>query len=187
MIATMAVTISWKLTLICLIPMPLMAVLTNFYGKYLHKRFHKAQEAFSSLNDKVQESINGIKVIKSFGQEKEDVDDFRRLSDDIIVKNIEVAKIDSLYNPTISIVVAISFFLAISFGSRYVMTGELSLGDLISFTTYLGLLIWPMLAFGWLFNIVERGRASYDRVTKLLSDEEENHGGGSFRSSFTER
>jgi ATP-binding cassette, subfamily B, multidrug efflux pump len=169
-IITMAATISWKLTLICLIPMPFMAILTSWYGTHLHKRFHKAQEAFSAINDKTQESITGVKVIKTFGQEKEEIEAFRTQSEDVIVKNIAVAKVDSLYDPTISIIVGISFFLALSFGSRYVLSGEMSLGELISFTTYLGLLIWPMLAFGWLFNIVERGRASYDRVNALLNE-----------------
>lgn len=169
-IITMIATISWKLTLICMIPMPLMAILTSWYGTHLHKRFHYAQEAFSALNDKTQESISGIKVIKTFGQEQEDIADFKRKSDDVVAKNIAVARIDALYDPTISIIVGISFFLAIVFGSRMVLNGELTIGQLISFTTYLGLLIWPMLAFGWLFNIVERGRASYDRVMKLLQE-----------------
>lgn len=168
-IVAMATTISWKLTLICLIPLPLMAFLTNWYGTMLHREFHQAQEAFSSLNDKTQESITGIKVIKTFGQEKEDIEDFRKQSEDVVNKNVKVAKIDSLFDPTISIIVGISFFLSIAFGSRYVLNGELTIGQLISFTAYLSLLIWPMLAFGWLFNIVERGRASYDRVKTLLS------------------
>lgn len=181
-IITMATTISWKLTLISLIPMPIMAILTNYYGTLLHKRFSFAQEAFSSLNDKTQESITGIKVIKTFGQEKEDIESFRKQSDDVVKKNISVAKIDSLFDPTISIIVGISFFLAIVFGARYVVEGELTIGELVSFTTYLGLLIWPMLAFGWLFNIVERGRASYDRVSQLLKEQpdvKENEGASS--------
>ncbi|SFA72428.1 MULTISPECIES: ABC transporter transmembrane domain-containing protein [unclassified Bacillus (in: firmicutes)] len=172
-IIAMAATISWKLTLICLIPMPVMALLTSWYGSLLHKRFHKAQEAFSSLNDKTQESINGIKVIKTFGQEKEDIEDFRRQSQEVVEKNLSVAKIDSLFDPTISLIVGICFFLSISFGARFVLNGELTIGQLVSFTTYLGLLIWPMLAFGWLFNIVERGSASYDRVRALLSEKAE--------------
>ncbi|WP_251549231.1 ABC transporter transmembrane domain-containing protein [Neobacillus muris] len=172
-ILAMAFTISWKLTLICLIPMPLMAILTSWFGTMLHKSFYKAQEAFSSLNDKTQESIMGIKVIKTFGQEMEDIEDFRRQSDDVVQKNIVVAKIDSLYDPTISIIVGISYFLSIVFGAKYVLNGELTIGQLISFTTYLGLLIWPMLAFGWLFNIMERGSASYERVSALLKEEEE--------------
>ncbi|MDP4172040.1 MAG: ABC transporter transmembrane domain-containing protein [Bacillota bacterium] len=169
-VIAMAFTISWKLTLICLLPMPVMVILTSWYGNMLHKTFHKAQEAFSSLNDKTQESITGIKVIKTFGQEKEDIEDFRNQSEDVVQKNLVVTKIDSLFDPTISIIVGISFFLSIVFGSKYVLSGELTIGQLISFTAYLGLLIWPMLAFGWLFNIVERGRASYDRVSELLSE-----------------
>jgi ATP-binding cassette, subfamily B, multidrug efflux pump len=169
-ILAMAFTISWKLTLIALIPMPIMALLTNWYGTLLHKKFHKAQEAFSSLNDKTQESISGIKVIKTFGQEKEDIKDFESLSEDVVQKNISVAKIDSLFDPTISIIVGISFFLSLSFGAKFVIDDQLTIGQLVSFTSYLGLLIWPMLAFGWLFNIVERGRASYDRINELLNE-----------------
>ncbi|SCB92909.1 ATP-binding cassette, subfamily B [Fictibacillus enclensis] len=165
---TMAATISWKLTLISLLPLPVMAWSTSRYGSMLHERFHKAQEAFSEMNDKVQESISGARVIKAFGQEEQDVDAFKALSKDVVQKNISVAKVDALFDPTISLVVGVSFFLAVSYGSSLVINGELTIGQLVSFTSYLGLLIWPMLAFGWLFNIVERGRASYDRVTDLL-------------------
>lgn len=172
-LVTMAVTISWKLTLISLLPMPVMAIATSRYGTLLHERFLKAQEAFSSLNDKVQESVSGIKVIKAFGYEKEDVESFRQKSEEVVKENIAVAKIDALFDPTISLVVGVSFFLAIVFGAQMVLNGELTIGELVSFTTYLGLLIWPMLAFGWLFNIVERGRASYDRVRQLLEEKEE--------------
>lgn len=170
-IIAMATTISWKLTLISLIPLPLMAILTNMYGSMLHKRFHKAQEAFSSLNDKTQESVTGVKVIKTFGQEKEDIEDFRKLSEEVVEKNIAVSRIDALFDPTISLIIGISFFLSISFGAKFVLNDELTIGQLVSFTTYLGLLIWPMLAFGMLFNIIERGRASNDRVTALLREQ----------------
>jgi ATP-binding cassette subfamily B multidrug efflux pump len=162
-------TISWELTLIALIPMPFMALATSKYGSMLHHRFSKAQAAFSSLNDKVQESMSGIRVTKTFGYEEEDVESFRKESDHVVKKNIEVAKVDALFDPTISLIVGFSFFLSIVFGARYVVAGDITIGQLTSFTVYLGLLIWPMLAFGWLFNIVERGRASYDRVRSLLA------------------
>ncbi len=169
-IIAMATTISWKLTIISLLPMPFIAILTNYYGKKLHKRFRSAQEAFSSLNDKTQESITGIKVIKTFGQEKEEIESFREQSDDVVQKNIAVAKIDALYDPTINLAVGISFFLSIGIGAIFVSNGSMTIGELIAFNTYLGLLIWPMLAFGWLFNILERGSASYDRVNNLLNE-----------------
>ncbi|WP_216827890.1 ABC transporter transmembrane domain-containing protein [Alkalihalobacterium elongatum] len=169
-IITMAATISWKLTLICLIPMPFMALSTSYYGSLLHKRFAGAQAAFSELNDKVQESMTGIRVTKAFGHEEADVESFKKKSNHVVEKNVAVARVDALFDPTISLIVGISFFLAVVFGARYVIADEMTIGQLTSFTIYLGLLIWPMLAFGWLFNIVERGRASYGRVSSILSE-----------------
>lgn len=125
------------------------------------------------MNGKVQESINGIRVIKAFGYEQDDIESFRAQSEDVVAKNMAVARIDALFDPTISLLVGISFFLAVTFGAKMVLAGELTIGELVSFTAYLGLFIWPMLAFGWLFNIVERGRASYDRVRQLLAEKEE--------------
>ncbi|MEN1934185.1 ABC transporter transmembrane domain-containing protein [Paenibacillus sp. 102] len=168
-LVAMGFTISWKLTLLSLIPMPIVAISTNYYGTLLHRRFHKAQQAFSEINDKVQESMSGMKVIRSLGQEKEDLQAFRKKSEDVVHKNMLVARIDSLFDPTISLIVGFSFLIAVCYGSLLVVRGELTVGELITFTTYLGTLVWPMLAFGWLFNIMERGRASYDRVEKILS------------------
>lgn len=168
-IITMATTISWQLTLVSLLPMPIMAYITSRYGTLIHERFFKAQEAFSSLNDKVQENISGVRVIKAFGQENAEIEEFRKQSEYTVKKNIAVAKIDALFDPTIKLIVGISFFIAIGYGSYLVVNGDLTIGQLTSFTIYLGYLIWPMLAFGWLFNIVERGRASYDRIVELLN------------------
>lgn len=172
-IITMAVTISWELTLISLIPMPFMALLTSYYGSLLHKRFHLAQSAFSELNDTVQESVTGVRVAKAFGQEADEIERFKEKSSEVVEKNVAVAKVDALFDPTISLIVGISYFLAVVFGARYVIADDLTIGQLTSFTIYLGLLIWPMLAFGWLFNIVERGRASYDRIADLLSAQQD--------------
>ncbi|GLC90207.1 ABC transporter transmembrane domain-containing protein [Lysinibacillus piscis] len=166
----MAFTIDWRLTLIALIPMPLMAFSTSYYGKLIHQRFRDAQAAFSDLNDKTQESISGVKVIKSFGYQQEDIEDFTKLSKDVVDKNIRVARIDSLFDPTISLVIAISYFLTLAFGAKFIVEDAMSIGDLVAFTAYLGLLVWPMLAIGMLFNIVERGHASYERIEQILNE-----------------
>ncbi|MBB4825934.1 ATP-binding cassette subfamily B protein [Sporosarcina luteola] len=168
-ILTMALTINWKLTLIALIPFPFMIFLTSYYGRLLRKKFRFAQEAFSSLNDKTQESISGIKVIKTFGQQKEDIQDFTDLSTDVVAKNMRVAKVDALFDPTITGIFAISYILSFFFGTKFIIAEDMTIGDMVAFSTYLGLLIWPMLAFGFLFNIVERGNASYSRISELLS------------------
>lgn len=164
----MAITIDWRLTLIALIPMPIMALITSYYGKLLH-RFGRAQAAFSDLNDKTQESITGMKVIKTFGQQQDDVEDFTKLSNQVVEKNMHVAKVDSLFDPTISLVIGVSFLLSMAFGAKFIVEGAMTIGDLVAFNTFLGLLIWPMLAIGMLFNIVERGSASYDRIEALLN------------------
>ncbi|MEE6449310.1 ABC transporter transmembrane domain-containing protein [Gottfriedia acidiceleris] len=169
----MAVSISWKLTLISLLPLPIMAILTQYYGKLLHQRFHLAQESFSELNNKVQESMSGLKVIRSLGQTKEDVTAFKNQADLVVKYNMRVARIDALFDPTIMLVVSICYIIAVVYGSRLVIADDITVGQLITFVTYLGILIWPMLAIGWLFNIVERGRASYDRIRSLLSVEPE--------------
>ncbi|WP_339250083.1 ABC transporter transmembrane domain-containing protein [Sporosarcina sp. FSL W8-0480] len=168
-ILTMALTINWKLTLIALIPFPFMIFLTSYYGRLLRRRFRFAQEAFSNLNDKTQESISGVKVIKTFGQQKEDIEDFTDLSTDVVARNMRVAKVDALFDPTITGIFAVSYILSFYFGTKFIIAGDMSIGDMIAFSTYLGLLTWPMLAFGFLFNIVERGNASYSRITELLS------------------
>lgn len=172
-IITMITTISWKLTLVSLLPMPLMVYLTSRYGKMLHSRFHDAQEAFSDLNDKVAESVSGVRVLKATGEVESDVGTFTSLSDDVVQKNRRVAKIDALFDPTIFGLVGLSYIIAVGYGAYLLQQGEIRIGDIVSFTTYLGLLTWPMLAFGWLFNIVERGRASYDRIERMLAIEPE--------------
>nr|WP_240544440.1 ABC transporter transmembrane domain-containing protein [Exiguobacterium algae] len=168
-IITMVTTISWKLTVVALLPLPVMVALTTRYGKMLHSRFGVAQAAFSELNDKVQESVSGIRVLKSAGEIDHDVESFEDLSNEVMAKNVRVAKIDSLYDPTIFGIVGLSYILAVGYGAYLIELGELTIGQIVSFTAYLALLTWPMLAFGWLFNIVERGRASYDRIERMLA------------------
>ncbi len=168
-VAAMAITISWKLTLICLLPLPLMAYAVTRYGRMLHDRFMVAQEAFSDINDRVQEYVSGIRVVRAFGQEAWERRTFVELSRDVVQKNVAVAKIDALFDPTISVIVGVSYFLAVAVGAVFVVGGSMNLGNLTSFTLYLGQLIWPMLAFGFLFNTVERGSASWDRVKALLA------------------
>ncbi len=168
-ILTMAININWKLTIVALLPLPLVAWSSSYYGRLMHERFTKAQAAFSDLNDRVQENISGVRVIKAFGQEEVEKENFRDLSQDVVNKNMSVARIDALFDPTITLVVGISFFLTISVGAVFVIHRSLTIGQLTTFTMYLGQLVWPMLAFGWLFNIVERGHASYDRVRTLLA------------------
>ncbi|MFD1425934.1 ATP-binding cassette subfamily B protein [Kroppenstedtia sanguinis] len=169
-VLSMGTFISWKLTLIALLPMPFMALAVSYFGRLVHERFLKAQAAFSDINDKVQENISGVRVVKAFGLEEKEKESFQQISQNAVDKNIAVARIDALFDPTITMIIGVSYFLAVAFGAVFVVNGEISIGQLTQFTMYLGQLTWPMLAFGFLTNIIQRGRASYDRIRTLLQE-----------------
>lgn len=166
----MSTQISWQLTLMALLPMPIMAIFIKRYGDRLHERFKTAQAAFSSLNDRAQESLTSIRMIKSFGLEARQSTQFADDARDTGVKNYRVARIDARFDPTIFIAIGTANLLAIGGGSWMVMNDTLTLGELTSFMMYLGLMIWPMLALAWMFNIVERGSAAYSRIRTLLAE-----------------
>ena len=168
-LVVMSTQISWQLTLAALLPMPLMAWVINRCGKKLHQRFRSAQAAFSSLNDQAQESLTSIRMIKSFGLEQHRSAQFSATTDQTSRDNLRVSKVDALFEPTIYLAIACSNFLAIAGGGWMVWHHQLTLGQLTSFVMYLGLMIWPMLALAWMFNIVERGSAAWARISALLS------------------
>ncbi|WLO83871.1 SmdA family multidrug ABC transporter permease/ATP-binding protein [Pantoea agglomerans] len=166
----MSTQISWQLTLLALVPMPIMAIVIHRYGNQLHHRFKLAQAAFSSLNDQTQESLTSIRMIKSFGLEQHQSQQFSDIARDTGEKNLRVARVDARFDPTIYIAIGFSNLLAIGGGSWLVWHGEMTLGQLTSFVMYLGLMIWPMLALAWMFNIVERGSAAWSRIGALLAE-----------------
>ncbi|EKT54355.1 SmdA family multidrug ABC transporter permease/ATP-binding protein [Providencia burhodogranariea] len=166
----MSVEISWQLTLLALIPMPIMALVIKRYGDQLHHRFKYAQGAFSSLNNQAQESLTSIRMIKAFGLEEHQSNQFEQVATEAGRRNMHVAKVDARFDPTIFIAVGMANLLAVAGGSWMVLQGTLTLGELTSFIMYLGLMIWPMLALAWMFNIVERGSAAYSRIRALLDE-----------------
>ena len=169
-LVVMSTQISWQLTLLALLPMPIMAIVIKRYGDQLHERFKLAQAAFSSLNDRTQESMTSIRMIKSFGLEDRQSALFAADAADTGRKNMKVARVDARFDPTIYIAIGMANLLAIGGGSWMVVNGSLTLGQLTSFIMYLGLMIWPMLALAWMFNIVERGSAAYTRIRDMLAE-----------------
>ncbi|WP_445614239.1 ABC transporter ATP-binding protein [Geobacillus sp. YF-1] len=166
---TMGLSISWKLTFAALLPLPVMAAAMNLYGKQIHERFTKAQDAFGDMNDYVLESISGVRVIRAYVQEKADEARFHALTEDVYQKNMKVAQIDSLFDPTIKLLVGLSYLIGLGYGAYLVFHQEITLGELVSFNVYLGMMIWPMFAIGELMNVMQRGNASLDRVNETLA------------------
>lgn len=167
-LVVMGVAIDWKLTLAALLPMPILAYAMNKLGSQIHGRFMTAQDAFGTMNDQVVESISGLRVIRSFVQEDIDVKKFDDVTTDVFDKNMHVAKIDVLFEPIIKLLVGISYLIGLSFGTYLVFTNDITLGQLVAFNIYLGMLIWPMYAFGELINVIQRGTASLDRLQATM-------------------
>lgn len=164
----MAININLTLTLIALIPLPIIAILIGLFGPKVQNRFKNVQEAFSQLTNKVQENFSGIRVIKSFVQEKNVNNDFCDVNNLNLRKNMNLVKLFGFMMPMVTFVSSLSFIVALSLGGYMVINLQITLGQFVSFVTYLGLLTWPMMAIGFVVNILQRGTASMKRINKIL-------------------
>lgn len=165
----MGFLVSWKLTLAAVIPLPLIAIAMIFYGKAIHDRYSLAQDAFGDMNDQVLESVSGIRVIRAYVQERLDEKRFSDITDDVYRKNMAVARVDAFFEPTIRFCVGLSYIIALTYGIYLVFRNQITLGDLVSFNMYLGMIVWPMFAIGELINIMQRGGASLERIDETLN------------------
>ncbi|WP_353462172.1 ABC transporter ATP-binding protein [Mammaliicoccus sciuri] len=171
-ILTMGITVSWKLTLCALIPLPLLAILEIELGKRIHKRYLISQKSFGDMNDSVLESIEGVRVTRAYVQEDKLNKDFKNMTESVVEKFMNVEKMDAFFQPITIIITAMSQVIGIGYGAFLVNSGEMTIGGLISFTVYLNMLVWPMFSVGILINIMQRGNASIDRVEETLNEAE---------------
>ncbi|TKI70671.1 ABC transporter ATP-binding protein [Lysinibacillus mangiferihumi] len=167
-IFAMGYMISWKLTFFAMLPVPVMAILIQYLGKIVHERYMKAQDAFGELNDSVLESVAGVRVVRAYVQEKKDEANFAAMSEVVYEKNMHTAKINALFGPITKVGTGISYVVALGYGAHLVSTEAMSLGQLVTFTVYLGLAVWPIFAIGELINVMQQGNASLDRVQETL-------------------
>lgn len=161
------------LTMLALFPLPFLAIGATVFGRLIHKRFKAVQEAFSNLTDKAQENLSGIRVVKAFVQEKAEIEKFNQASQRHVDENMRLILISGALFPLSQVIAAISIILIIIFGGRAVINNQISLGDFVAFNSYLGLMIWPMMAIGWVMNIIQRGSASMDRINEILMEKPE--------------
>lgn len=171
-ILTMGITVSWKLTLFALIPLPLLAILEIELGKRIHKRYLVSQKSFGDMNDSVLESIEGVRVTRAYVQEDKLNKDFKNMTESVVEKFMNVEKMDAFFQPITIIITAMSQVIGIGYGAFLVNSGEMTIGGLISFTVYLNMLVWPMFSVGILINIMQRGNVSIDRVGETLNEAE---------------
>lgn len=170
-LVTMAFSISWQMTLIAVIPLPFMAYATSRLGRKTHQAFGKSQAAFSELNNKVQESVSGIKVIKSFGYQEDELQSFQDINNMTFKKNMTTMKYDVMFDPLVLLFIGASYVLSLLMGAVMVSAGQVTVGNLVTFITYLDMLVWPLMAIGFLFNMIQRGTVSYERISHLLKEQ----------------
>ncbi len=172
-ISILIIQIDIRLTLIALIPLPFLAILSTYFSKAIHEKFTAVQEAFSNLTDKVQENFSGIRVIKAFTQEDMEIEKFASANKLNYDKNIDLIKTWGLFHPMVQFITSLSFLIVIWYGGTLTIKGIISLGDFVAFNSYLGLLTWPMMAVGFVINLMQRGTASLKRLNKIFSEEPE--------------
>lgn len=161
-------SMSFKLTLITLIPLPLISFLVYKVGKVVHEKYEDIQEHFGVITTAAQENISGIRVIKSYVRENYEIEKFRKLNFEYLVKNVKLIKVQSLTYPLMILITGISIILVVWYGGYQVIKGSMTLGQVTSFLIYLGYLIWPMIAFGWIVNLTQRASASMDRLLEIM-------------------
>ncbi|CAM3177766.1 ABC transporter ATP-binding protein [Filibacter tadaridae] len=173
LVLTMGFLVSWKLTLFAILPLPILAYIMQVLGKLIHERYMTAQAAFGDLNDNVLEAVAGVRVVRAYVQERATEQVFSDMTEDVYQKNMHVEKIDALFTPISKVLTALTYMIGLGYGAFLVSKGEMTLGNLVTFNVYLGMIVWPMFAIGELINVLQRGNASLDRVMDTLDYEED--------------
>lgn len=162
------VDISLKLTLLAIIPTPFLSIIIIIFGRKIHRRFNKVQKAFASMSGIVQESISGIRVVKAFVQEEAELEKMSESAQDYMAENISLVKIFALFHPVMFLLINVCMGIVLIFGGQAAILNDISMGEFVAFFQYLGMLVWPMIAIGWIVNLFQRGTASLKRLNTIF-------------------
>ena len=173
LLITMMVVVSWKLTILAILPLPILIFVEVFIGKKIHIAHEKAQKSFGDMNNSVLEVVEGVRLTRSFVQEKDEYARFYEMTENYLQKFMKVVKLDSLFNPLTTIVVSVTFILSFGFGAYFINQGDITLGEFITFNIYLNMMIWPMFATGITIDLMQRGNASYMRINRVFNTEDD--------------
>jgi ATP-binding cassette subfamily B protein len=164
-------SIDARLTLIALIPLPFVSISVKYFGTIIHRRFEKIQEQLSDISAVVQEALAGVRVVRAYRQEEAEIDRFRAANQEYYDRNVGLIRIQSMFYPTMSLFLGLGALLVLWIGSREVIRGRITLGEFVAFNAYLVMLSWPMIAFGWVTNMMQRGMASWKRMLEVFDAE----------------
>jgi ATP-binding cassette subfamily B protein len=162
------VSIDWQLTLMALLPLPLVSISVRYFGSAIHSRFEKIQEQLSELSAIVQEALSGVRVVRAYNQEPHEIARFRTANAEYVRRNRRLIVLQGMFYPSMTLFLGLGSLLVLWLGSREVIRGRITLGEFVAFNAYLVMLSWPMIAFGWVTNILQRGMASWKRMLEII-------------------
>jgi ATP-binding cassette subfamily B multidrug efflux pump len=162
--------LDWRLTLLAIMPAPLVSFVVIFFGQRIHERFEKIQAKFSDISSRVQENLAGVRIVRAFAQEQAEIRAFEALNQDYIRQNLRLVKLQGLMQPLLELLIGFTFLAVLWAGGIQVIEGHLTLGGFVMFNTYMGMLVWPMIALGWVVNLMQRGTASLGRIEEILHE-----------------
>jgi ATP-binding cassette subfamily B protein len=160
-----------RLTLLALIPLPFVSISVKYFGGVIHKRFEQIQAQLSEVSAVAQEALSGVRVVRAYRQEEAEIDRFRRSNEEYLRRNRQLILVQGLFFPCMSLFLGLGALVVLWAGSREVIQGRITLGQFVAFNAYLTLLSWPMIAFGWVTNMLQRGMASWKRMLEVLETE----------------
>ncbi|MBV6432169.1 MAG: putative multidrug resistance ABC transporter ATP-binding/permease protein YheI [Bryobacteraceae bacterium] len=161
-------SVDWRLTLVALSPAPLVSIAVVFFGQRIHARFEQIQRQFAEISSRVQENLAGMRMVRAYVQEDAELALFDSLNKDYVDQNIRLARISGLFMPLLQFLIGITFLLVLWAGGYALLEKRITLGGFVMFNTYMGMLIWPMIAFGWVINLIQRGMASFARIDDMI-------------------
>ena len=167
---TVMLTVDWRLTLLALLPAPLVSVAVLYFGRRIHDRFEKIQGMFSEISSRVSESLSSVRLLRAFAQEDAEIARFENLNRDYAKANIDLAVKTGIFMPLLQALIGLTFLVVLVAGGMRLLSGSLTIGSFVMFQTYMNMLIWPMIAFGWVINLTQRGIASLDRIGAILDE-----------------
>ena len=168
-------SVDWRLTLIALAPAPAVSVAVILFGRKIHQRFEKIQSMFSDISSRVQENLAGVRVVRAYAQEDAEMRRFETLNVDYVHQNIRLALLSGAFSPLLQSLVGVTFLVVLWAGGHRLLEGRITLGVFMMFNVYMGMLVWPMIAFGWVVNLMQRGTASMGRINQILQEQPSIH------------
>jgi len=163
----MMIRIDRPMALISLVALPIVAGLVKIFGQQIHVRFKAVQDYFGDISARVQENLAGVRVVRAFGQEQNEIETFKRMNHEYVERNRSLIKLTATFYPALHGVIGIMFGIVFFMGSRKMIAGTMSIGDFVAFQFYLGRMIWPLIALGWVINLFQRGMASMVRLDEV--------------------